>query len=130
MLVKNVKICQKQNHRYIPQERKRETKEGNELVYSCSNEEILAISLCKVFFNNKSFPGSFLAFQWLRLHLPMQVVLVWYLVKELGSHMPCGQKIKISNRSNNKFNKDFKNDRHLKKSLKQILVLSKTSQIF
>ena len=39
-------------------------------------------------------PGTFLAVQWLRLHLPMQEVPVRSLVRELRSHMPHGQKTK------------------------------------
>ena len=38
--------------------------------------------------------------QWLRLHLPVQGIQVQSLVRELRSHMPCGQKIKTYNRSN------------------------------
>ena len=37
-------------------------------------------------------PGTFLAVQWLRLHLPMQGVQVWSLVRELRPHMTRGQK--------------------------------------
>ena len=38
--------------------------------------------------------GTSLAVQWLRLRLPMQGVWVRSLVRELRSHMPCGQKTK------------------------------------
>ena len=39
--------------------------------------------------------GTVLVVQWLRLHLPMQgAVEVRSLVRELRSHMPCGQKTK------------------------------------
>ena len=36
--------------------------------------------------------GTSLVVQWLRLHLPVQGVWVRSLVRELRSHMPCGQK--------------------------------------
>ena len=39
--------------------------------------------------------GTSLAVQWLRLHLPMQGVLVKPVVGELSLHMPCGYKTKI-----------------------------------
>ena len=38
--------------------------------------------------------GTSLTVQWLRLHLPMQAMQVWSLVRELRSHMPQGQKNK------------------------------------
>ena len=38
--------------------------------------------------------------QWLRFCLPVQGVRVRSLIRELGSHMPHSQKIKIQNRSN------------------------------
>ena len=34
---------------------------------------------------------AFLVVQWLRTHFPMQGVQVWFLVRELRSHMPPGQ---------------------------------------
>ena len=40
------------------------------------------------------FQGTSLVVQWLRLHLPMQGVLVQSLAGELGSHMHLGQKKK------------------------------------
>ena len=39
--------------------------------------------------------GTSLAVQWLRLHLPMQRMQVQSLVRELRSHMPHSQKLKI-----------------------------------
>ena len=44
---------------------------------------------------------TFLVIQWLRFHLPMQGTWVQSLVWVLRSHMSCGQKNKIQNRSNN-----------------------------
>ena len=41
-----------------------------------------------------SCPGTSLAVQWLRLHLPMQRVWVRSLIRELRSHMLRGQKTK------------------------------------
>ena len=41
-----------------------------------------------------SLHGISLVVPWLRLHLPMQVVWVQSLVRELGSHMPLCQKTK------------------------------------
>ena len=38
--------------------------------------------------------GTSLTVQWLKLHLTMQAVQVWSLVRELRSHMPQGQKNK------------------------------------
>ena len=58
-------------------------------------------------------PGTSLAVQRLRLHLPMQGVRVQSLVRELRSHMPWGQKKR--HKYCNKFNKDFKNGPHQKK---------------
>ena len=43
--------------------------------------------------------GTSLEAQWLGLCLPIQGVLVWSLVRELGFHMPCVQKAKRWNRS-------------------------------
>ena len=44
--------------------------------------------------------GTSLIVQWLRLLLPMHRMPVWSLVRELKSHMPCGQKNQnIKNRS-------------------------------
>ena len=40
------------------------------------------------------YRGTSLLVQWLRLHLPMQGVQVQSLARELGSHIPCGQKTK------------------------------------
>ena len=37
-------------------------------------------------------PGTSLVAQWLRLHLPVAGVGAWFLVGELGSHVPRGQK--------------------------------------
>ena len=57
--------------------------------------------------------------QLLRHHLPMQGVLVQSLIWELCSHMPCGQKKPEHKQQKlycNKFNKDFKNGIHQKKS--------------
>ena len=51
-----------------------------------------------------SAPGTSLAVQWLRLHLPMQGVQVWSPVGELS----LAAKHK-SKQDYNKFNKDFKN---------------------
>ena len=42
----------------------------------------------------KGTGGTSLSVQWLRLHLPMQGMQVQSLARELGSHMPCGQKTK------------------------------------
>ena len=57
---------------------------------------------------------TFLVFQWLELHLPMQGVQVQSLVRKLRSHMPGGQKTeKVKQKQYcNKFNKDFKNSPH------------------
>ena len=44
--------------------------------------------------------------QWLGVCLPLQRVGVQLVTRELGSHMPHGQKTKTQNRG--KFNKDFK----------------------
>ena len=38
--------------------------------------------------------GTSLGVQWLRLHLPMQGVLVQFLVRELRANMRCSQKTK------------------------------------
>ena len=38
--------------------------------------------------------GTSLVVQWLSLCLPMQGLWVRSLIRELGSHKPCGQKIK------------------------------------
>ena len=69
--------------------------------------------------------GTSLVFQWLRFHLLMLGVWVRSLHRELGSHVPCGQK-KNKTKQNikqkqycNKFNKDFKNDPHKKRPLKK-----------
>ena len=37
-------------------------------------------------------PGTSLVIQWLRLHLPMQGVQIWSLVRALRSHVTCCQK--------------------------------------
>ena len=47
----------------------------------------------------KLVQGTSLEAQWLGLCLPIQGVLVWSLVRELGFHMPCIQKAKRWNRS-------------------------------
>ena len=39
---------------------------------------------------------------WLRLHLPMKGVHIWSLVRELRSHMPCGQKTKKKKKNHKK----------------------------
>ena len=59
----------------------------------------------------KQKEGTFLAVQWLRLHLPKQGVWVRSLVKELRSHRHCGQKTKTVKQKQycNKFNKDLNN---------------------
>ena len=44
--------------------------------------------------------GTFLVVQCLRLHLPMQEVQVWSLVRELRLHMPHSQKAKTKSRHN------------------------------
>ena len=36
--------------------------------------------------------GTSLMVQWLGIHLPMQGMQVWSLVRELGSYMPCDKK--------------------------------------
>ena len=58
--------------------------------------------------------GTSLAVQWLRRRLPMQGVRVRSLVRELRSHIPCGQKIQNIKHCNklyvkycNKFNKHY-----------------------
>ena len=43
---------------------------------------------------------DFLAVRWLKLHLPMQRVRIWSLVRELGPHMSSSQKVKTWNGSN------------------------------
>ena len=48
----------------------------------------------------KTTLGTSLVVQELRLHLPLQGMHVQSLVRELGSHMACGQKTKTENRSN------------------------------
>ena len=39
-----------------------------------------------------SMMGTSLVVQWLRVHLPMQEVWIWFLVWQLRAHMPGGQK--------------------------------------
>ena len=64
----------------------------------------------------KWIQGTFLAIQWLRLHLSMQGAQVQSLVGELRSHMSCNQEKKKPNQTKtikqkqycNKFNKSFK----------------------
>ena len=51
-------------------------------------------------------------------HLPTQGVRVRSLLRELRSHMPCGQKIKQKQYCK-KFNKDFKNGPHQKKKVRK-----------
>ena len=53
-------------------------------------------------------PGTSVAVQWLRLHLPLQMLWVRSLVGELGSHMPHDQNIKWK-QCCSKFNEDLKN---------------------
>ena len=69
----------------------------------------------------KTRPGTSLAVQWLRLHLPMQEVQVWSLVG--GAKIPHASRPKNQNIKQkqycNKFNKDFKKMVHIKKILKQ-----------
>ena len=50
--------------------------------------------------SKKSSMGTALLVQWLRLHLPVQREQFQSLVRELRSHMPCGQKPRTKNRSN------------------------------
>ena len=56
----------------------------------------------------KRVDGTFLAVQWLRLHLPMQPVQIQSLVRYLRSHMPHGQRNqKVKQKQYcNKLNKD------------------------
>ena len=46
--------------------------------------------LCEYLLRSLKKFGAFLAVQWLRLHLPLQGVQVWYLVGEIRAHMPQG----------------------------------------
>ena len=56
------------------------------------------------------------AVPWLKFRLPVRV-WVWSLVRQLRSHMTCGQKPKPKQKQYcNKFNKDFKNSPHQKKT--------------
>ena len=50
--------------------------------------------------SKKSSTETALLVQWLRLHLPVQRERFQSLVRELRSHMPCGQKPRTKNRSN------------------------------
>ena len=64
----------------------------------------------------RALPGSPVV----KTSLPMQGVPVQFLVRELRSHIPCGQKTKNIEQKQycNKFNKDFKNGplkNHVKK---------------
>ena len=63
--------------------------------------------------------GTSLVVQWLGLCLPLQTVQIQSLVRKLRSHMPRGQKNNIKQKQccNNKFNKDFKYDPHIKKKV-------------
>ena len=60
--------------------------------------------------------------QWLRLHFPVQGLWIRSLVGELRSHMSLSQKPHNMKHKQycNKFNKDFKNDPHYKKNLKNV----------
>ena len=60
--------------------------------------------------------------QWSGLHFPVQGAQVPSLVRELRSHTPQGQNTKNIKQKQycNKFNKDFENGPHKKKSLKYI----------
>ena len=60
--------------------------------------------------STRTFPGTSLGVQWLRLHLPMHGMQVQSLVGQLRSHMPWGQKKKDIKQKQycNKFTKDFK----------------------
>ena len=55
--------------------------------------------------------------QWLRLHIPMQRVVVQSLVGELRPHMPCGQKNQNTTQEPycDKLTEDFKNSLKNKK---------------
>ena len=57
---------------------------------------------------NKSLSGTSLAVQWLRLHLLMQGVWVWSLVRKGRFHMSQSQKNKTYNRSKQYCNKILK----------------------
>ena len=64
----------------------------------------------------RALPGSPVV----KTSLPMQGVPVQFLVRELRSHIPCGQKTKNTEQKQycNKFNTDFKNGplkNHVKK---------------
>ena len=67
------------------------TKPKNNIKRRCSS--VNGSILSKAYSQNMLI-GTFLVVRWLRLHLPMQEVQVWPLVRELRSHMLCGQKIK------------------------------------
>ena len=58
--------------------------------------------------------------QWLRLHLPMQGVQVQFLIRELRSYMPQGQKKQNKKQKQycTKFSKGFEKSPHLNKSKK------------
>ena len=68
-------------------------------------------------------PGTSLVVQWLRLHLPVQGVWVWSLIRELSSHLPRGQKTKTWNRGYIVTNsiKTLKMVHIKKKSLKKLI---------
>ena len=67
----------------------------------------------------KHHSGTSLEGQWLTCRLPMQGVRVQSLVEKLRSHRPDDQKLNIKQKQYcNKFNRDFKNSPHQKKSLK------------
>ena len=66
-------------------------------------------------------PGTSFMVQWLKLHLPIQGMHVWFLVRELRSYMPFGQKKKSAKNQKSKqkhyckkFNKNFKSGPHQK----------------
>ena len=63
--------------------------------------------------------GTSLVIQWLRFRLPMQGTWVQSLVWVLRSHISCGQKTKIQNRSNNVIN-----------SIKTLKIWSASKNIF
>ena len=69
--------------------------------------------------------GTSLAVQWLGLCLPMQVVGVQSLVREVGSHMPHGQKNQGIQQEQycDKFIGDFKNVPHQKNLKKKKISL-------
>ena len=67
----------------------------------------------------KSWAGTCLVVQWIRLHLPVREMWVQFLVRELRFHTPCGQKTKTEQKQYcNRVNKDFKNGPYKKKILK------------